>query len=514
MPILDAPGSRAATVAGSVVAMFTLLSTLAGCGSREARNREDPALDRESFAWAIASPAEAGLDPAPLDRLRQDAAAGVFPNLHAILVVKDGDLVLEEYFDGYGPDTRQYTASISKSVGSILVGIAMDQGLLPTLAEGGADQPVLELLPEYEDVVWADPIKRRLLLRHVLSMSAGLEWDETSYPYDDPRNDWVQARDRDDPVGFTLRKPVVGEPGAEFVYNGGLSILLSRLVQQTSDMPAAEFADRHLFSPLGIEDYEWERLPGGLTDTDGGLHMRPRDLAKIGLLYLNGGEWDGTRIVSEEWVQESTREHIINEGAPNYGYQWWCGDFRYADRSAYTFLASGHGGQKVFVFPRFDLVVVITHEVFDNPLGELRNTAILSRYVLPAADSALAPSAPGTATGAGPEIPAAAGTRETAGARATALEPDVATLARYAGVYTAAEEQLTIEYRDGTLHARAEGAPPMEMVALSERRFQATVFDLVDVFFAFDLTSQGVARAVRATWGFNDTVFERAEPDS
>jgi CubicO group peptidase (beta-lactamase class C family) len=511
MPILDAHTPRAVTAARSLFAVFALLSTLGACGNQEAMSREGPAVDRESFVWSTASPADVSLDPVPLDRLRQDAAAGVFPNLHAILVVKSGDLVLEEYFNGYGPETRQYTASVSKSVGSILVGIAMDQGLLPALGEGGANRPVLELLPEYEDVIWADPIKRRLVLRHVLSMSAGLEWDETSYPYDDPRNDWVQARDREDPVGFTLWKPVVAEPGSEFVYNGGLSILLSRLVHDASGMTAAEFADRHLFAPLGIRDYEWERLPGGLTDTDGGLHMQPRDLAKLGLLYLSGGEWDGTRIVSEEWVEESTREHIINQGAPNYGYQWWCGDFQYADRSAYTFFASGHGGQKIFVFPGFDLVVVITHEVFDNPLGELRNTAILSRYVLPAADSTLAPSTPAAATGAATD--ASGETREPA-PHETPLEPDAATLVRYAGLYQAAEQQLTIELRDGALYAHAEEAPPMQLVPLSERRFRATVFDLVDVNFVFDLTEEGVVRGARATWGFNDTVFEKADSDS
>jgi CubicO group peptidase (beta-lactamase class C family) len=491
MPTLDAPPLRA--VGGGVV-IITLLSALAGCNGQEAGSREDAAPDHESVAWETASPARVGLDPGPLDRLRQDIAAGAFPNLHATLIVKDGALVFEEYFDGYGPDTRQYTASISKSVGSILVGIAMDLGLLPTLAEGGADRPVLELLPEYEDVVWADPIKRRLLLRHVLSMSAGLEWDETSYPYDDPRNDWVQARGRDDPVGFTLWKPVVAEPGAEFVYNGGLSILLSRLIRKTSGMSAAEFADRHLFSPLAIEDYEWERLPGGLTDTDGGLHMRPRDLTKLGLLYLNNGEWEGRRIVSEEWVRESTREHMINEGAPNYGYQWWCGDFHYADRSAYAYLASGHGGQKIFVFPAFDLVVVLTHEVFDNPLGELRNTAILSRYVLPATDSTPAPSS----------IPAPS---------STPLELDAAMLSRYAGVYTAAQQQLTIESLDGALIANAEGAPPMQLIPLSQSRFRATVLDLVDVYLVFDLSEGGAVEGVRATWGFNDTVFEKAAPD-
>ncbi len=464
------------------------------CGGQEPAVSEGTAVEYWD-AGRITSPDEAGLDPAPLERLRREAGEGRYPNLHAILIVKGGQLVFEDYFNGFDRDTRQYTASISKSVGSILVGIAMDRGLLPGLEDGGVDRPILELLPEYEDVVWADPVKRRLLLRHVLSMSAGLEWDETSYPYDDPRNDWVRARDRDDPVEFALRKRLIAEPGSEFVYNGGLSILLSYLVEKTSGMSADEFAEHHLFSPLGIEDYEWEQLPGGLTDTDGGLYLLPRDMAKLGLLYLNRGEWGGSQIVSETWVKESTREHLISEGMPNYGFQWWCGDFQYAGRSAYAFLASGHGGQTIFVFPAFDLVVVLTHEVFDNPLGELHNTSILTRYVLPAADSM--PRAPG-----GEWDPEASD---------TPIELDAEALTGYAGLYSGGQQELTIEYRDGELYAHAEGAPEMRMIPLSDTAFRATALGLIDLRFTFDVDGRGQVRELRAAWGFNDTVFRRVD---
>ena len=136
---------------------------------------------------------KAGLDPAPLERLRAAADGGLLQNLHAILVVRDGKLVFEEYYGGFEPDTRQYTASVSKSVGSILLGIAMDRGLLPGLDDGILDEPLLGLLPEYEDELTDDPRKRQILLRHALSMSGGLEWDERTYPYGDLRNDWTRA---------------------------------------------------------------------------------------------------------------------------------------------------------------------------------------------------------------------------------------------------------------------------------------------------------------------------------
>ncbi len=444
--------------------------------------------DAGTADWVTVAPAEAGLDPAPLERLRAAADAGQLQNLHAILVVRDGKLVFEEYYGGFALDTRQYTASVSKSVGSILLGIAMDRGLLPGLEDEILDEPLLDLLPEYGDELTDDPRKREILLRHALSMSGGLEWDEQTYPYSDPRNDWIRASSSDDPVGFALSRPVVAPPGTAFNYNGGYSILVSYLVQRATGRTAEAFAAEYLFGPLGIEDWEWETLASGLTDTDGGLHLRPRDMARLGQLFLNGGVWNGERVVSEAWVAESTGEHMANEGMPDYGLQWWLGDFHYAGRTAHTFLASGHGGQRIHVFPELDLVVVIAQEVFDNPPADLNALAILTRYVLPAAD----PTA---------QLP-------------EAVELPPATLARYAGRYAGSGGEISVEYGDGRLTAEAEGAPTIELRLLSETRFVGTVAGLLDVYFEFRVGPTGTVDGVRTTWGFDETEFVRVEPGS
>jgi CubicO group peptidase (beta-lactamase class C family) len=427
--------------------------------------------------WETASPTSVGLDAAMLERLRADAAAGVFPNLHAILVVRDGRLVMEEYYGGFDSQTLQYTASVSKSVGAMLLGIAIGQGVVPGMTLDDLDVPLEEVLPTYSDLL-SGPEARRINLRHVLTMSAGLDWDEHSHPYSDPRNDWVQASRSEDPVAFVLGRPPVADPGTVFNYNGGLSIVLALLVESGSGMRADRFAEEVLFAPLGIEDYRWERLPSGITDTDGGLHLRPRDMAKLGQLYLNGGTWRGSRVVPEAWVRESVREHVVTEGQPNYGFQWWCGDFHYADRSAFTFLASGHGGQKIYVFPDLDLVVVLTHEVFDNPMGELHNGAILGRYLLPAAD-------PDADLG-----------------QPVAL--DDATLSKYTGEYTSDAGAMTIVRRQGSLWAEAAGSPPLELTPLSAKRFRGTFFDLLDVSFEFELDAAEEVTSVRTRFMFND----------
>lgn len=432
--------------------------------------------------WESAPPGSVGLDSMMLQRLNGAAESGAFPNLHAILIAREGRLVFEKYYSGFEPENLQYTASVSKSVGSMLLGIAIEQGLVPGASADDVQVPVREILPEYADAL-ADSAKRDLALHHVLTMTAGLEWDEQSFPYSDSRNDWIQASRSVDPVGFVLARPVVARPGSAFNYNGGLSITLAHLVERGAGMRADRFAERFLFAPLGITDYRWDRLANGMTDTDGGLHLRPLDMAKLGQLYLNGGVWRGARVVPEAWVRASVREHVVTEGQPNYGYQWWCGDFQFAGRSTFAFLASGHGGQKIYVFPDLELVVVITHAVFDNPAGELHNGAILARFVLPAAVDAAW------------EDPVAL---------------DSATLSRYAGDYISSSGDFRIVLREGALTALSEGSPPLLLAPLSATRFRGTLLDLIDVSLDFEVTADGTVKSVRTRFMFNDITYRKA----
>ncbi len=433
--------------------------------------------------WAPAEATSVGLDPGLIDDLLEETGAGSYRNLHSLLVVKGGRLVVEEYFGDLGADDLHYTASVTKSVSALLLGMAMDRGLLPGLEDGVLDMPLSELLPEYSQPLSQDAGKARMTLGHVLSMTGGLQWDEDSLPYDDPRNDWVRVRSAEDPLDLIFQQPMASEPGTEFVYSGGMSTVVGFLLDRATDGHPRSFAEEELFKPLGITDYDWWDLNGGLIDVPGGLNLRPRDMAKIGQLMLNGGRWEGQRIVSEEWVEKTSRRVVTNPGSPDYALHWWCGDFHYRGKSTFLYMASGHGGQKIYVIPDFDMVIVLTHQVFDNPFGELNNLSILSRYLLPAADPAVSEDV------------------------VLKLAPDA--LSAFAGEYRAPQGSFQAEVVDGALRLSGEGSPPTILEPIGAARFRSTIEGLVEVYFEFDLDEAGVAQGGRATFGFRNDVLER-----
>jgi CubicO group peptidase (beta-lactamase class C family) len=412
--------------------------------------------------WKPVSPAQAGLDPDTISALQRALDTPAYEDVHSVLLVQDGKLVFEEYRGAYGPDSKQEVASVTKSVTSILVGIAMEQGFLDGLDQGGLDQPVAALLPEYEEQIRADAAKENLLFRHILSMSAGLEWDEESIPYGTPGNDCYETEVCRDSAGYVLGKPVTAAPGAVFQYNGGLSNLLSAIVQARTGQQMAEYADQVLFQPLGIRDYRWDNLRDGRADAAGGLHLRPRDMAKIGQLMLDGGQWHGTQIVSPEWVAESTRLQIHTGQGPDYGLQWWRGTLHVAGQPIETFFASGHGGQAIYVVPSLELVAVFTQEVFGNPLGTLRGAGMLTQYVLPAV-----------------LLPAMLPER---------VELDATALDRLVGEYRRESdgETLTVQQRGEQLYLQHADVGEVALKAESATRFSCVVMDVLPVQLTFD----------------------------
>ena len=184
-----------------------------------------------------------------------------------------------------------------------------------------------------------------------------------------------------DPVRFVLERPLGATPGTKFVYNSGISVTLGEILYKVSGLRADQFAEHYLFAPLGISDYKWWEFPTGTVDTGGGLSLRPRDMAKIGYLFLTDGRWQGRQIISEEWIQESTKQQAPDRA---YGDQWWLGWFRVRDRvPVASYSAHGRGGQFIFVFPDLQMVAVFTgwndNTLYDQPLD------MLQRYLLPAA---------------------------------------------------------------------------------------------------------------------------------
>ncbi|MEQ9401446.1 MAG: serine hydrolase [Longimicrobiales bacterium] len=342
--------------------------------------------------WEPAHAQDVGMDPAPLVRLVDLVREGIYANVHGILVVKDGKLVLEEYFNGvdfraavgdsivgpwvaFGASTPHNLASVTKSITATLVGAAIREGFLTTV-----DTAVYDFYPELADV--RDARKDSITIRHLLTMTSGLEWDEATHGYGDPRNDINALFRQTDPIRYVLSKPTVAEPGTKWVYNGGGTNVLGDILRRASGMPLDHFADRVLFTPLGITDRTWVRLANDVIYTSGDLRLRPRDMARIGLLYLRDGAWSGRQIVDPTWI-DASRAWAADTRNPTwgYGFQWWLHDFVVEGETYPSFGARGWGGQMITVFPDHDLVVVQTG-------GNYRTSdpadAVLSRFVLPA----------------------------------------------------------------------------------------------------------------------------------
>jgi CubicO group peptidase (beta-lactamase class C family) len=369
--------------------VLTLL-VLVGC--RENKTYRYAIPEKTNDGWDVASLASEKIADEPIKELIERIYDNTYKNIHSVLVIRNGKLVLEEYFPGYNSD-RKYrvydrdtiheVCSISKSVNAILIGIAIDQHLI-----NGVDQKISALMPSYSDV-FADAKKDEIRLKHLLTMTTGLAWDEWKYPYEDTRNDYVAMNDNKEPVRYVLQQPLVAKPGEKFVYSTGGSVALGEIIHQVSGIKADKFAERHLFKPLGVSRYIWSSNASGFVRTGSGLGLRPRDMAKIGYLYLNGGRWQGKQIVSEAWVKESIENRVDAKQFPDwhkddgYGYQWWIRSFKVAGQVVPSYHAPGQGGQFIFVVPNLQLVAVFTG--WNDDELALQPFEMLERYILPAA---------------------------------------------------------------------------------------------------------------------------------
>lgn len=241
--------------------------------------------------------------------------------------------------------------SVSKTVSSVIMGIAITRGDF----KAGLDTPLLQYF-DGSRVKNVDDRKRRITLRHVLTMTTGLDWNE-EVAYDDPKNDSSLMEAADDWVQYVIDRPMAQEPGKVFNYSSGVSELLAYIFQKETGQDIEKYGERYLFTPLGIDHY-WKRTPMGVVDTEGGLFLRGSDLAKIGYLYLHDGMWEGKQIVSRDWVKQSLTPFIDAEDGFKYGYKWWL--LPRTDGPGYVWMARGFGEQLLMVFPEKDLIVVFT----------------------------------------------------------------------------------------------------------------------------------------------------------
>ena len=204
-----------------------------------------------------------------------------------------------------------------------------------------------------------DARKRRITIRHLLTMTDGMEWFE-NLPYTDPRNTTVAMENSYDWIQLTLDQPMAAEPGQRWNYNSGASQLLSDIFHKATGSDIEAYAKQHLFGPLGIQRWYWKRTPAGLVDTEGGLYLEATDLARIWYLFLQGGQWNGQRIVSQDWVRASLAPAMAvapAPGAPKYGFKWWLYPHP-RDTSKFVWSGSGFGGQFPMALPEEELIVV------------------------------------------------------------------------------------------------------------------------------------------------------------
>jgi CubicO group peptidase (beta-lactamase class C family) len=340
--------------------------------------------------WSTTPPEEAGLDRAGLSRFLQDVSRGTFGDLHSFLLVRHGELVSEAYFARqgawHGPfidelfrDRPHHLASVTKSITSILTGIAIGRGSL-----SGVHAPIIGYLPDHAALLEGD--KAATTVEHLLTMSSGLEWyqEGRSALRDDNSMLWRN----DDAVGFVLKKPLEAAPGQRFVYSNGSAVVAGAVLENATGMEVEAFAEQHLFHPLGIGAYLWTAGPDGTRETDGGLALRPRDLARIGQMYLAQGRWQGEQVVPADWVAASIEQrHTFRASGLirplGYGYFWMQMDLPYGDSTFRAYYHTGDGGQLLMVVPELDLVVVITGGMYGVSLHRLF-FSIMREYILPA----------------------------------------------------------------------------------------------------------------------------------
>ena len=325
--------------------------------------------------WTTDTPVSQNLDAEILGRMTTALRDGDYGEVHSLLIARNGVLVYEQYFRGATRDGLHQVYSVTKSVTSSLIGIAVAEGHID-----GVETPLVDFFPEYEFLVNENPQKARITLEHVLNMRTGLQWNEWSTPYSSPDNPTTNLARSDDWMEFMLDLPMATEPGSAFTYNSGATMLLSGIIRNTTGRTTEEYAREKLFEPLGIGRYAWREGPDGITNTGWGLFLTPRDLARFGHLFLMKGLWGERRIVPPSWIDVLVEPASTFGDGTGYTYQWWLMPM---PDGSYVPYADGYGGQFIFVIPSLDMVVVSTATNF---AASTNIRGLLNEFVFPAVD--------------------------------------------------------------------------------------------------------------------------------
>lgn len=323
-----------------------------------------------------------------LDSLTEAAKSDQYTGINSILISLRGEPVYEHYFDGWAKDSLHDSRSSFKSITSLLMGIAIDQGLIRDV-----HQKVYSFFPEYNGFSGKDSLKRDMTIEDLLNMKAGFDCEE----FNDGKDCESAMSESKDWVQFSLAIPLKDSPGTVWAYNSSAPVIAGDIISRAAGMSIMDFAKRYLFEPLAITDYRWTVDPSGHGMTAGSFYMRPSDMLKIGELMRQQGKWKGKRIIPEAWVKTCMETPIAIPGfsyvkysrstlaipqPAYYGYYWYKERMVTAQYQEDVWFASGNGGQYIFVVPRIDLVVVFTQSNY-NSWKAKKAFDLLTRYILP-----------------------------------------------------------------------------------------------------------------------------------
>ncbi|GHD75868.1 6-aminohexanoate-dimer hydrolase [Luteimonas padinae] len=321
------------------------------------------------------TPEAAGLNDEKLSELTDFIHADPHSDFRSVVIAKDGKIAFEGYFNGHDPESLHDIRSATKSITSMMVGIAIEDGLIADVKE-----PVFSTLSAYAPFANDGPRKQAITVENLLTMASGLHADDDNS--DSPGNEdflW----ESDDWVRFSLDLPMADEPGSRWSYASVNTFLLGVLVEEASMESLSSHAKKHLFAPLGITNFDWRSEPSGRTVAQGNLAIRARDMLKLGQLYLDGGRWNGIQVVPETWVQTSIvgRFDVPWDDYDAYGYGWYLHTLNIEGREFQYFFASGNGGNKIYVLPKERMVVAVQSAAYNTNYGQRRSLEVLRKVL-------------------------------------------------------------------------------------------------------------------------------------
>ena len=379
----------------SIILVLSLL--LVGCECKPALQYSYHPPEYSNDGFEVGSLEEVNIDSVLLKKAVDRINCGKYDEVHSMLIFKDSKLVFEEYFQGHrykwdgenhhgewtswDKSTPHGVKSVSKSITSIGVGIAIDKGFIESV-----DQSIFDYLPDHQHLKTSG--KEKITIEHLLTMTSGLEWADLGNESNDIVGIWYQDKD---PITFILEKPLIHNPGTTFNYSGGNTIILGEIIKNASHMELDKFSEEYIFKPLEIDSSNWPlRFENGVIEAGGGLEMTARDMLKIGVTCLNNGVFNDTQIISKQWIEKSNTPYSNNtniniqghsSGSHDYSYSWWLKSYTKSGEEINMYHAVGWGGQEIIILPELNTVVVFTG---GNYIHNVKTIEILEEYILPA----------------------------------------------------------------------------------------------------------------------------------